>query len=389
MEKSLPLILEKINKQHNRLKKLFKNTGHYYQFVNCFEEADFVEKLRFCKEFKPVQQILTKKEFNYLLNFSEIHHAYSLIAQMEFNLDFGLCEKLLTERVQCPVSREFTSVYQQVRYTKAWIFPHENNVIDIIIVAPIIFSDSHPTKKKKAFCFFPEAEFVAFCNEKRCYVVRMLSGHSAQDDINKALKPKFEDRWFSLLSYSRYEDIKNDIFKFKKKMMLTYEYYADCLLEEALGEISFADFVRKYNRFSFADWLKVLNIQSENDAFISLQQKHWNMIAYLENFNAVTETVEKAIHDYEQDIADDDDDDENGAFYTPFNQQGFWLYHEKARVVFYIYNNNGWIAEIYVRSKLQIEFIVLRRKILYVVKFVKDINNEPRVKELLSKQNSV
>lgn len=387
MKKTLEKLFESINKQQRILSKVLKyKFRHYHQLANDVQHVDFARQMLFCKEFKTVQQILNKKEYNFLLNNSNIRRAYALIQQIEFNLEFGLCESWQYEKMYYSLD-DIKIFAGKDAVVHALIFPHKNGVVDLILQAPAVFSDAKPKKSKKAFIYHPETEFVAYCTEKRCYVIRMVRCFEDYRDIRHAMLNTPQELCFSPLTNGRYLALQQELLDFKKKIMLCYEYRFNCLLPCKLGDIQLADFVRNQSKLSLADWDKIFRFLVKNENSISISQKHWNIVSLLEDFDAIFDDAYSIIQRLVQRYHNDDDDKENVEL-TP--NAGGLAWAENDKIAFYFYKkDSGWVMEIYIRNSLNLEFMSIRDSVLYIVKFTKNLRDEPWLKELLSKQNSV
>ena len=391
MEKRLENLLKKLNRHRQILSKLLgSDSSHYYQFLRDAEAANLSRKLLLCRDFKTAEQILDKQEFVLLQNQSEIRHAYELIRQMEFNLSFGLCDAFQNGRLHYFYNDLFNEGAEHKRLARALIFPHENGVIDVIIPALAVCSEENPSPESRAFMLFGEAEFVACCYEKRCYVVRMVTDYVSHADIERALRKRPVKFCLSRLTEENYSLMRQNVVDFKKKLMLVYECHFNCLLPEGLGKISLADFVSEQNNATFADWLRIFQFMRKNKNFASLEQKYMDLLATVEDFGEIYAGAAKVLSRYKVFLQQKLQSEEDDIDVSQPADKGVLAVSQDNRIAFFVYaKNEGWVIECYVRNPLKVEFLVTKDANLYIFKFIKNLHDEPRLKKAMAKFSPV
>lgn len=386
MEKNLYGLLRKLNQHQNALSKLLvRDSRHYYQILKDVERENLPSKLLLCRDFKTAQQILSPQEFDFLYNQSEIRYAYDLIEQIEFNLSFDLCDAFQSGRLHYSYNDLFCENVKNQQLARALIFPHENSVIDVIIpaIASCFGESSQPESKN--FLLLAETEFVACCYDKRCYVIRMVTDYDHYADIAYALRKRPVKFCLSPLTAEGYGQMQQDVWSFKKNLMLTFECHFNCLLPYDLGKLSLPEFIYEQKSVSWRDWMQIFQLLQNSEKFVSLKREYMTLLSCVEDFDMIFGDAKKFLSKYkvyyQQRKQSEEDDEELQRL-----REGVVAVSDDQRIAFYVYaKDEGWIVEIYVKNPLEIEFLTVKNLTFYIVKFVKNLRDVPRLVKTLAK----
>lgn len=376
MEKvNIGQVFETLNEQRKKLNHCLGLKGKTYQQILSNKESwSLVQALNVARNLKTAQQLLRADEYEKLCalpKFVWLSNIFErIISNWKFNSGFSLDSKgyyLL----------ELDAIDYFLREEDADIdfillpYGDDYQVFEFVISGVFLKSKCYPYIDEKTFLYSLETEFIAGFFKNKCFVVRVVPDIKQDKEVKQQRSCRCHyGLYLSVFRPKHLLFAQKEMYELRKKLMLFLEWKTDALLPFNLGEMSLVEMVETYPFVSKKMWMLFLNKLLAHKKVFSKQM--WRRLSYLSEYSGVFDGVKMMLQKY------------RGTQEVDKKKVYFYFLDETRLAAVRIFWRKGWMAEMFVESNLNLEFPVLTDNFVYFVKTVKNLQEEPLLKQLYS-----
>ena len=374
MEKvNLEQVFDTLNEQRKNLNRcLGAKNNTYQQILLKTDTLSFGQKWKMLYYLKPMQELLTPREYKKLWSLPKMRSVAKIMRNILFGMKHDLISPLDSD---CYYIKEADfkdyAMYGKKGKLDFVLLPYGQDIqVYESVVSGIPLKSLHqPTAEDKAFLHFVDVEFIAgFCRNK-CFVVRIVPDIYAKAEINRELKKRSNyGLVFSAVQPQHFQFMQARMLELRKRLTLWMEYLHKTLLPGQLGQIGLIDMIEYYPEIKIVQWHDIFTLLLENKHVFS--KSLWRKLSSIDFYKYVFIGVKMMLQKF------------SGESRLPKNISYFYFVDDTKMAAVRIFWRRGWMAEIFVQHPINLEFPVLTDGLVYVVKNVKDLKQEPLLQEM-------
>lgn len=370
---NLERVFETLNEQRRNLNRClgYKNNT-YQQILSKSENFSFWQKLKIISYLKTIKELLSPEEYEKLWSLPRLRSVAKIMENILYNLKHNLSFPLETDCFYLKESDfENSSLYGKDIKLDFVLLPYGQNIqiYEFVVSGLFLKSLQYPSSEDKAFLHSVDVEFIAgFCKNK-CFVVRIVSDIYQKTDVMTELDKRCDyGLIFSAMQPKHFQFMQAQMLELRKRLTLWMEYWHQTLLPGKLGQIGLIDMIEYYPEIGQLQWGNIFKQLLINKHVFS--KNLWRKLSSFNAYENVFEGVKMTLQKFD------------GGSDLPKDISYFYFVDDTKKAAVRVFWRNGWMAEIFVQSPVNLEFPVLTDKFVYVVKNVEDLRQEPLLQEM-------
>ena len=368
---NLAQVFETLNRQLKDLNRcLGLKNKTYQQIISSFTTMSDWQKWQVIAHLKSSHDILTLEEDEKLWSMPKLAKLAKIIENVIYNLKYEPHFYLDSDSFYL-LRRDF-ELFCLWKLNVAFDFvllPYKQEFQVYEFVISDVFLKS--IMGDKSFIYSAETEFIAGFYQDKCFVVRIVS------DIkkNKMIKEQIHKRYECGLFLSKFQPqnlklAKAQMLELRKRLMLWMEYKKNILFPCNLGDIGLIEMAECYSDIGLKQWRQILNMLLINKHVFP--RNLWKKLSDLNIYDGVFDGVKMMLQKF------------NGTPNLVKNVSYFYFVNDTQKAAVRIFWRQGWMAEMFVQSAINLEFPVLTDDFVYFVKTVKNLRQEPLLAEMFA-----
>ena len=370
---NLVRVFETLNEQRRNLNRClgYKNNT-YQQILSKIETLGFWQRLQVISYLKSVKELLSPEEYEKLWSLPRLRGVAKIMENILYNLKHNLSFPLDSDCFYLKESdfENFSLYGKNIRLDFVLLpYGQDMQIYEFVISGVFMKSLNKPSLEDKAFLHSIDVEFIAgFCRNK-CFVVRIVSDVYQETDVMTELKKRYDyGLTFSSIQPRHFQFMQSQMLELRKRLTLWMEYLHKTLLPGNLGQIGLIDMIEHYPEMSRFQWNNIFTQLLIHKRVFS--KNLWRKLSAFSSYENVFCGVKMMLQKFD------------GDYDLPKNVSYFYFVNDTKKAAVRIFWRRGWMAEIFVQNPVDLEFPVLTDKFVYVVKNVKNLQQEPLLQEM-------
>lgn len=376
MEKvNLQQVFDTLNEQRRNLNRcLGCKNNTYQQILSKIDKLSFWQRLKSISFLQSAQKLLKPEEYEKLWSLPKLRSLAKIIDYVLYKLKYDPVFALDSDCFYIK-HKTFESLawYENIASFDFVLLPYgqDNQVYEFVISGVFLKNMRHPKAKDNAFIYSSELEFVAGFYKNKCFIVRIVPDIKQDKQIMHEIKHRSEyGLVLSKLQPQHIRFIQRQMLKLRQNLTLWMECKNGTLLPGELGDIGVTEMLERYPMIGKHQWQQIFNFLLVKKQVFS--KSLWQKLVDYGIYDGVFDGIKMMLQKF------------SGNPDIEKNEDYFYFVDDTKVAAVRIFWRQGWMAEMFVQSKENIEFPVLTNNFVYVVKTVKDLSKEPLLQELYS-----